>query len=216
MTEEQKNTKEEKAPNTNDDNEKFFVPTGGVVIIALYLIALGIFIIFGLLAFWPPSSSIGPNELEHNSVLFLNSSFEISSEIRLMLIVAMAGALGSLVHATRSFFWYVGNRALVRSWILMYILLPLIGSFMGLIFYFVTRGGLFSNQAPIQAANPFGFAGLAGLVGMFSNQAALKLQEIAETMFSTKESTEGKDHVPSKTSAFLQDSQKDSETQESE
>ena len=83
----------------------------------------------------------------------------------------------------------------------MYFLLPFIGSSLSLIFYFVLRGGLFSPNATIDADSPFGFIGVAGLVGMFSNRAALKLQEIAESIFSTQESTKGKDNVDKETLA---------------
>ena len=37
-------------------------------------------------------------------------------------------------------------------------------------------------SATVQQTSPFGFAALAGLVGMFSEQAVLKLKEIAETL----------------------------------
>lgn len=195
MTEEKNITQENAEIGTKENTSEIYVPKWGIALLALYLIVLGILIMFGLFSLWPPNTA---NDLISSEVIILGYSFEISYEMRLILLVAMAGALGSLVHAFRSFFWYVGNREFVKSWILMYILLPLVGSFLSLIFYFVIRGGLFSNQASIEATNPFGFAGLAGLVGMFSNQAALKLQEIAETMFSTKESTVGKDHVSSK------------------
>jgi hypothetical protein len=214
MTEEHNINKNKETPVANDPRPKKYVSNSGIVILALYLIGLGIFIIYGLIAFWPPASSIDTNDLNYTNVEFLSSSFEISNEVRLILLVALSGALGSLIHAFRSFFWYVGNREFVRSWILMYIFLPFIGSSLGLIFYFVLRGGLFSTQASVESANPFGFTGLAGLVGMFSNQAALKLQEIAETMFSTQESTAGKDHVSSKEQASLEDSQSEPETEE--
>jgi len=96
----------------------------------------------------------------------------------------MAGALSALVHALRSLYWYVGNRELVFSWLVMYILLPFVGATLGLVFYFVIRGGFFSPTATIEQTSPFGFAALAGLVGMFSEQAVLKLKEVAETLLS--------------------------------
>jgi hypothetical protein len=121
------------------------------------------------------------NSPELNVTLF-RQEFPISEDGRLFIIVALAGALGSLVHALRSFYWYVGNRELVLSWLAMYILLPVTGALMGLIFYIIFRGGLFP-QATIQQTSPFGFVALSALVGMFSVQAALKLQDIAETVF---------------------------------
>lgn len=115
-------------------------------------------------------------------VTFFIWTFEPTDEERLLLIVALAGALGSSVHALRSFYWYVGNRGLVMSWLAMYLLLPVIGSLLGLIFYTTIRGGLFP-QATIQQTSPFAFVAISALVGMFSVQAALKLQDIAETVF---------------------------------
>jgi hypothetical protein len=115
-------------------------------------------------------------------VTFFRWTFALSDEERLFLIVALAGALGSLVHALRSFYWYVGNRELVLSWLVMYILLPVTGAMLALIFYVAVRGGLFP-QATIQQTSPFGFIALSALVGLFSVQAALKLQDIAETVF---------------------------------
>ena len=115
-------------------------------------------------------------------VTFFVWPFTTSDEGRMFLIVALAGALGSLVHALRSFYWYVGNRELVLSWLAMYILLPVTGAMLGLIFYIAIRGGLFP-QATIQQTSPFGFVAISALVGLFSVQAALKLQDIAETVF---------------------------------
>jgi hypothetical protein len=109
-------------------------------------------------------------------------NFTLSNEKRLLLLVILAGAVGSLVHGLRSFYWYVGNRELKPSWVPMYLVLPFSGSAIALLFYFVIRGGFFSPQASFVQTSPFGFAALGALVGMFSQQAALKLQEIAETI----------------------------------
>lgn len=132
------------------------------------------------------------NSPEQNVNIF-GQELLLTDEERLLLIVAFAGALGSLVHALRSFYWYVGNRELVLSWIAMYILLPIVGALMGLILYFTIRGGLIP-QVPIQQTSTFGFVALSALVGMFSVQAALKLRDIAETMFT--KAGEGKESKP--------------------
>jgi hypothetical protein len=150
-------------------------------------------LIGNLVAIWPASLDATAPATEE--VRFFFQTLAISNEVRLILIVIMTGALGSLVHGFRSLFWYVGNRAYAKSWTLMYLLLPFVGSTLSLVFYFVLRGGLFSSQATVDATSPFGFAGISGLVGMFSNKAALKLQEVAESVFSTQQSTKGKDNV---------------------
>jgi len=175
----------------------------GIVLITAYLILASILLLYGLVQFWPPpipaestpvlteSASVpseptptpaGESAPTSLPVTFLLWTFPVSDEVRLILIVALAGALGSLVHALRSLYWYAGNRELVWSWLAKYILLPFVGSTLGLVFYFVIRGGFFSPEATIEQTSPFGFAGLGALVGMFSEQAVLKLKEVAETL----------------------------------
>ena len=109
----------------------------------------------------------------------------------------LTGALGSLMHALRSLYWYTGNREMVWSWAAFYFLLPFTGAILAVIFYLVVRGGFFSPQSTVSNTSPFGFAALSALVGLFSPQATLKLKEVAETIF-TKPG-EGKNAKPQET-----------------
>jgi hypothetical protein len=88
---------------------------------------------------------------------------------------------------------------MVWSWVAYYLLLPLTGAILAVIFYFVVRGGFFSPQSSFDQTSPFGFAALSALVGLFSPQATLKLKEIAETIFSKPGS--GEDSKPQESSA---------------
>lgn len=169
--------------------------TSILVLIAVYMILLSVLLIYSLLVIWPANPAEASTTAKSSVTRFLFWDIFINEEVRLILIVFIAGGLGSLVHAFRSYFWYVGHKAFVSSWAMMYFLLPFIGSSLSLLFFFVLRGGLFSPQATVQATSPYGFAGVAGLVGLFSNQAALKLKEVAESFFSTRESTRGADTV---------------------
>lgn len=110
--------------------------------------------------------------------------FGLEDEQRLLLLVLLGGALGTLVHSLRSVYWYVGNRNLIVSWMAMYFMLPFAGSALALVFYLVIRGGFFSPQSSFQQTSPFGFAAFAALIGMFSSQAVLKLKDVAEVMLS--------------------------------
>jgi hypothetical protein len=125
------------------------------------------------------SKSVGT---EPAQITLFGWQFKIWDEVRLLLIVILAGALGSLIHAVRSVYWYVGNRELVWSWLAKYVVLPFLGAALAVVFYFVIRGGFFSPQAGFEQTSPFGFAALAAMVGMFSEQAVLKLKEVAETV----------------------------------
>ena len=156
-------------------------PTG-IALTAAYLILFSVLLLYQLVWLWPPATPTGSSALTSSPAAFLLWAFPISDEARLLLIVAVAGALGALVHALRSFYWYVGNRQLVVSWLVRYLLLPFVGAALGLVFYLVIRAGFFSPEATSQQASPYGFAALAGLVGMFSEQAVLKLKELAENL----------------------------------
>jgi hypothetical protein len=170
-----------------------------IVLISLYLILLSILLAYGLIQFWPPFQTADAPATDLENVAFLFWQWSISYEMRLILVVIISGALGSLVHALRSLFWYVGNQAFKANWTLMYLMLPIVGMILSLIFFFILRGGLFAPQTQIDAASPYGFAGLAALIGMFSNRAALKLQEIIDFVMKTTASMEGKDAFTPKT-----------------
>lgn len=184
--------KEPAAPKRTEVGASLVGPVG-IALITVYLILVSILLLYSLVQFWPPAAPAAGSAPTPSPVAFLFWTFSVSDEVRLIFIVAMAGALGSLVHALRSLYWYVGNRELVFSWLVKYILLPFVGSTLGLVFYFVIRGGFFSPEATIEQTSPFGFAGLGALVGMFSEQAVLKLKEVAETLLTKPEA--GKDSV---------------------
>jgi len=134
-----------------------------------------------------------PDETQSPATLFRYYHVCLSEEERLFLIVIFAGALGGLVHTLRSFFWYVGNRKLVLSWTGFYITQPILGATLATVFYLVVRGGFFSPQSTISDTSPFGFAALAALIGMFTDQAAEKLKQIAENLFA--KAPKGADHA---------------------
>ena len=160
--------------------QRFVGPTWIPILIA-YLILVTLFLLYCLIQLWPAGTSVAP---EMSKVSFLFADYSVSSEVRLILIVAIAGALGSQVHVLRSFFWYVGERKLVWSWTPMYVLLPFSGAVLGIVFYLVVRGGLFS-QISAGETSPFGFAAVSGLVGLFSQQSVEKLKEVAENLLTT-------------------------------
>lgn len=71
--------------------------------------------------------------------------------------------------------------------------LPFIGAGLAFIFYLVIRGGFFSTGATVENTSPVGFAAVAALIGMFTEQAVQKLQKISDSILSPPE--KGKDHI---------------------
>jgi hypothetical protein len=98
-----------------------------------------------------------------------------------------------MVHSLRSLAVYVGNRELRWSWVPFYFLKPVLGAVLATLLYFVLRAGLFSPSVSSQQASPYGFAAIAALAGLFSDQAVEKLKKVAEEVFDKP--APGKDSV---------------------
>jgi hypothetical protein len=159
-------------------------------LIGLYMAIMAIFLAYVVFALFPERIT-GDNGVIvwHTNVKFLTFKFVIQPETRLLLLVMAMGAFGSYVHAGTSFVSYVGNRSFKESWTWWYLLRPFIGMALAVIFYFVIRGGLFSAGAAASDISPYGFAAVAGLVGMFSKQATDKLEEVFNNLFQVSQET---------------------------
>lgn len=134
------------------------------------------------------------------NVLFLRAVWGepwINREVQLLLIITLAGALGTFVHILKSATAFIGNGTMKASWFWWYITGPLVGSAMALIFYAVLRGGfLVGTPADEKFVNPFGAFVIGALVGMFSDKASLKLAEIFDTVFRSGDPRGGKLQAP--------------------
>ena len=117
----------------------------------------------------------------------------INQDIRLILLVLITGALGACVASLQSLADYIGNERLKSSWVAFYLVRPPIGAGIAFVFYLVLRGGLASGAGFDPATvNPFGLTAVAALVGMFSDKAMLKLQEVFTTLFKADDTRKDK------------------------
>ena len=170
------------------------IVSGCAVLLAVFVsIGAMVLLVYALWAFWPPTPIPGNRVASSHAASFLGASFTISTETSFFIVVALAGALGGLVHTIRSMVWYAGHRNLKWSWVPFYVLLPFVGVTSGTLFYIVVRAGLISPTASTSAISPYGFAALAALVGLFSEQAIEKLRSVATTFFT--EAPKGSDHI---------------------
>jgi hypothetical protein len=135
---------------------------------------------------WAPSHSLGPVNVEVNGggqSATLPAAFTYlcpdGYESKLFAAALLAGILGASLHAMRSLIWYRGNKTLVRSWTLKYLLLPFTGALTAAVFYLLVYVGLFTPQ---NGKGSLLILGIAVLVGMFSEQATQKLKKIAEAL----------------------------------
>jgi hypothetical protein len=140
----------------------------------------------------PQAPTVTDTNPDRKRVHYAGATFVVSTEVLFFIVVALAGALGGLIHTIRSIAWYIGSRRLRWSWIPFYVLLPVVGALGGTVFYLVFRAGLFSPSTDVQQASPFGFAAVAVLVGLFSEEAMNKLREVAQNLFAS--TPPGPDH----------------------
>jgi hypothetical protein len=143
---------------------------------AAYLLA-AVLLLYLLSALWPGQ------QVSAKSVILFHRQLEMSAEVRLMWLVLISSALGSYIHTVTSFTLYAGHGRLDPNWMAWYVLRPAISAALALIFYFSLRAGLFSGASADQTINPFGISAISGMVGMFSKQAAEKLNKVFDTIF---------------------------------
>jgi hypothetical protein len=113
------------------------------------------------------------------------------TEGAILYMVVLWGALGGSLHLLRSLAAFVGNRQLVRSWILHYFSLPFIGAALAAVVYLLLRVGLVSptgttsDGSAIANLNVMAIYGFAALTGLFAKAASDKLAELFGTLFRT-------------------------------
>ncbi len=107
----------------------------------------------------------------------------LGPETRLILLIALVGALGACIHMATSFAFFAGKSELSASWLWWYLLRPFIGAALATILYLVIRGLLFSTAAEAATVNLFGVLAFAGLAGMFSKQAIEWLRQVFDQVF---------------------------------
>jgi hypothetical protein len=159
--------------------------------LGLALVGLILLMSYLFLSLWPSSFTQATSGSTQGQVCLMASPwcFSVTMDVTLMLVVMLAGALGSFIYTAMSFSDYVGNRELVKSWIWWYILKPFIAMTLSLIFYLVLRGGLLSangsNGANLGSLNLHGIVAISAMVGLFSRQATDKLSEVFNALFRT-------------------------------
>jgi hypothetical protein len=161
-----------------------------IVVVAVAVVLAAAFVFYSLVVFWP---SADPKAGPYQPVDYFGWERNLSRDTLFFLVVAFGGALGGLIHTTRSVSWYTGNRNLRWSWMLFNLMLPIVGALAGTVFYIVLRAGLFSPTAPADSVSAYGFTAVAIMAGLFSEQAMEKLRQIAAELFSPE--PQGADHT---------------------
>ena len=158
-----------------------------IIALGIALMILFVFLLYSFLTLWPSDL----DEKTRGSVVEFvrwfgtSNGFNSTIDARLLLLVMVSGAIGSLIHAATSFADFVGNERLSANWIWWYILRPFIGMALAAIFYVTIRAGFLTSAGQPATINVYGITSMAGLVGMFAKQATDKLSEVFDTVFRT-------------------------------
>jgi hypothetical protein len=182
-------TNETKEPQVSEDSggsQPKSVGLIGSALTAAFLIVTSIILVISLVQCWP-SEEISKNASIASPARFLIWDLEIIYEARIILIVVLTGALGGQVRSFRSLVWHTGKRKLMRSWVFQYILSPFMGATLATITYFVIRGGFVSASSADGPPSVYVYAGIASIVGIASEPVALKLKQVAESLFTKQQ-----------------------------
>lgn len=135
------------------------------------------------------------NGIIYNKKVRFVKQHQILSEIQLIWLVFLIGAIASCLHGIVSLAYHVGNSKFNSTWSIWYYSRPLIGAILSLLFYLVLRAGFTTSIEKINA-NFYTISALSGLVGMFSRQALDKLGDIFDVIFKSNKEPDKKESNP--------------------
>lgn len=121
------------------------------------------------------------------------------SEGNVLFMVMLLGSLGGFLRLASSLANYVGNRQLLKSWIIYYLLTPIQGAALAPLIYLLLRVGVLNpatttgSSSPTTSLNLIGIYAFAGLTGLFSKQAMEMLADVFSTIFKKSETKDALD-----------------------
>ena len=122
------------------------------------------------------------------------------SEGDVLFMVMLLGALGGFLRLASSLANYIGNRQLLKSWIIYYLLTPIQGAALAPVVYLLLRVGVLNpantapgSTSPADSLNLIGIYAFAVLTGLFSKQAIEMLADVFSTIFKKAETKDALD-----------------------
>jgi len=137
----------------------------------------------------PPVGDMPPPAQETAApVVYAGSSDNlIHINTLLLIMVGVAGFLGSMIHLSASFTSYIGAGKFRKSWILWYCVKPFTAAALAIAVYFVFRGGFLNMSDDSSNINIYGLMTISILSGLFTDRTTLKLKEVFEVLFRPKD-----------------------------
>lgn len=175
-------TQERHQNSSSQDLEAF--PSTTTIFVGIWLLVFSALSVVGLyLAFLPDS-------LQNSLPAVGGDRARQVSESLVMMFAAGVGStittiMGYLLHASE-------KKDFDRAYTPWYFARPVMGMLLGLVFYFVLKGGLFvltvgNSVSRAEELNLWSLSAVGALVGLFSKNAIEKLRELFNTLFKTQD-----------------------------
>ena len=171
------------APATGEPGVCF--PQSATLPIGLWLVVISLLLIAGLFEVLSPNPTITWLSTGSGS----GGSGTASAEMRNLFVTIFAAGVGSMITTILGYLKHASERRdFMLSFVPWYFARPLIGILLGVVFYFVLKGGLLVTVGTATASNinVYGLGALAALVGLFSKNAVEKLRDVFGTLFTTE------------------------------
>jgi len=164
-------------------------------LLIVYLLAVGTFASVNLVASFNEDQGVtASNGSDASCKQWLLACHVRSKDSKLLLQAALAGTVGSFLHAAQSLTSYVGNDTFKMSWGPWYLMRPWIGAILALAMALAAQAGLVGASGGGNA-NIHGIAALGLLGGWFSKTTTDKFQEVFSTLFKTDADKERTDKL---------------------
>ena len=182
-----------------DGEEQYRFPHGWTLEVGLWLV--GIMAVYVYLL----AKVIVPETLEETNIFWLQL---LDNQMVLETsVAALAAGVGAIAATMYSYLDHAASKDAdwQKKYVPWYILRPFVGSVLGVIFFWLMRGGILA-VLPADGGRHYldldfyGLAGICALVGMFSRRAMLKLRDVFAVLFVLKDDL-GEDKNNVKTAA---------------
>jgi hypothetical protein len=152
-----------------------------LIILGFFLLIIPVILVFFIIDFWPVK-----NPATGWSITTMILELNLSYHLRMLLLVLLAGGLGSYIHVATSFSYHIAKRDFEPHWYWWYWMRIPIGATLALVTIMIIEGGLFMVPAVTNNAIPITTIGIAALIGLFSHHAVEKLHDIFDVVFNPR------------------------------
>ena len=155
--------------------------------VSVYTIIMFVVVAVFLIDVWPANTEdLALNATRSVTLCPTGVSFPLGPETSLIFVMMFSGIIGACVFSLFAISHHLGaEKDFDKVWEAWYLLRPIVGAGLALVFYFLLRGGVLTIGADLKNLNLIGVASISGLVGMFSEQAMHRLQDLADTLLGT-------------------------------